>query len=180
MDNRQNFALEKLQNELKRYISEYKRQIVLLESVTKATKKDGTEFANFSKNFNSIYKTSYESASIISNKLIIAGTVEGQYTKIEINTYELVKNSNRNFEESRIIKLPCLEAYVNLTVDEMLENIEKLKDNLVKNMENYTKELNESEKAFNELAEAFASFKILAKQYEAGTRFAFSETMNLY
>lgn len=93
----------------------------MIDQVKILTKKDGSEFSIFSKNFN--FPVVKDSGLIQHNVLQL-----GQY-KIDL-THTLEKDKegnyfdtllNKNVDPSRVVKEPCIKPYYNLNVEETKE-----------------------------------------------------------
>ena len=114
---------EQIRIRFENYIREYEDKITLWKKVTVVTKKDGTEFKDFGKNFTNcrVYRPAYSFGDL---NIEVSGYVNNEYRKDEINTRELVKYSNFKPEDSRIINEAYLEPYFYLTIPEIMEKIQ--------------------------------------------------------
>lgn len=104
------------------HIQNYKDKIVLWKNVEVVTKKDGTEFQNFSRNFtNSSIRNFYSSRYIG-----VHAWVENRWIEDEIDTRQLLENADTEISEDRIIKKPISKPYYYLTVKETADKINKV------------------------------------------------------
>lgn len=121
---------EEIRTKLERYISEYQAKIELWQRVERITKKDGTDFQNFGKNFtNSKIETGliHDRDLVVFDHKIINNRMEWIEDKIstDINFEDYVKIFARQPEENRIIREPIIKDYLYLTPDESMQLINR-------------------------------------------------------
>lgn len=122
---------EDIKKTLGKYIRENEKKIELWENVQRVHKKDGTDFANFGKNFTGcrVQQKSYSSYDdkeiIVSDWTPVFGCVQDG-----IGCRQLVKYSTIKPAEDRIQKIAYLEPFFYITPDEaeilIKERIEEL------------------------------------------------------
>ena len=140
--------LEEVKKELQTYIIETEAIMNLWKQVKRKTKKDGTDFAVFSKNFeNATY-----GPDIVGNMAVKVHGYAGcyRYVEDEIGIRVVARYENTiKPDESRIINEPCLMPYFYLTVDEVFikiaEKIKSCEDRIAE----YRRQLEQAEEVFN-------------------------------
>lgn len=117
-----NFDLNNAINQYMRDYDEYNTISKLWDSITRISKKDGSDFSIISKNFVgcTFNDSRYTKLHAAEKEITVAGQTEtGRYVSACINNYECIKYTKLQIDESRIIKEPCLEPYFYYTVDEL-------------------------------------------------------------
>lgn len=121
---------EDIKKTLGKYIRENEKKIELWEHVQRVHKKDGSDFANFGKNFTGC---KVEQKSYSDDKdLVVSDWAPGfGYVQDGIGCRQLVKYSTLRPAEDRIQKIAYLEPFFYITPDEaevlIKERIEKLR-----------------------------------------------------
>lgn len=140
---------------LESYISEYESKIQLWKKVKRVYKKDGSNFKVLSKNFenakiqNKTYSSYEDPEMIVSDWTQSAG-----YISDSIDLRELVKYSSLKPDEDRIIKVPYLEPYFFLTVDEIEKKIAATIKLYETHIEEYKKQLAICDKTYDQFKSA--------------------------
>lgn len=121
---------EEIRTKLNKYISEYKAKIELWQKVTRNTKKDGTDFQNFCKNFsNAKIETGgiHDRDIVVFDHKIINSRMEWIEDKIstDLNVEDYVRFFSKQPEESRIIRETIIKDYLYLTPDESMQLIKR-------------------------------------------------------
>lgn len=154
--------------DLIKQITEYEAKITLWKNVKRLTKKDGSDFKIFSKNFgNAIVYSNYMGR----NALKVNGWIKDLgYIEDEIGIWDYVDNTDLNPEEHTIIQEAIWSRpYFYLTVDEIFAEINKIIEIYERNISSYRDELNKVDEVFTEFTEAIDA--ALAKLREkAGDR----------
>ena len=164
-------------------VEDAKNRIILLKSIKRDYKKDGSNFQNFLKNFKSdlpnfdiYYSYSDIKAKSYPTEVYIKRYAIRSYWKDEY--FEKIEKE----DPTRIIKSYWLMDKVEYTVDEIMENIKKdiereekhLKEyetqlqNFDKNVEELQEKLEELEKFFIPLGDGYYKMKTIAKEYLQG------------
>lgn len=123
---------EDIKKTLGKYIRENEKKIELWENVQRVHKKDGTDFANFGKNFTGCKVEQKNYSTYNDKELIVSDWAVGSgYIHDEIDIRQLVKYSTLRPAEDRIQKIAYLEPFFYITPDEaevlIKERIEKLR-----------------------------------------------------
>lgn len=121
---------EEIRNKLHGYISTYEAKIELWQKVTRNTKKDGTDFQNFCKNF---VGAKIETGGIHDRDITVFGhrVIDSRMEWIEdkistdLNVEDYVKIFERQPEETRIIRETLIKDYLYLTPDETMQMIKR-------------------------------------------------------
>lgn len=121
---------EQIRAKLEKYISEYKAKIELWQHVERITKKDGTDFQNFCKNFsNAKIETGgiHDRDIVVFDHKIINSRMEWIEDKIstDLNVEDYVRFFSKQPEESRIIRETIIKDYLYLTPDESMQLINR-------------------------------------------------------
>lgn len=121
---------EQIRAKLEKYISEYKAKIELWQHVERITKKDGTGFQNFCKNFsNAKIETGgiHDRDIVVFDHKIINSRMEWIEDKIstDLNVEDYVRFFSKQPEESRIIRETIIKDYLYLTPDETMQMIKR-------------------------------------------------------
>ena len=121
---------EEIRTKLEKYISEYQVKIELWQRVERITKKDGTDFQNFGKNFtNSRIETGliHDRDIVVFDHKIIGGRMEWIEDKIstDLNVEDYIKIFERQPEKDRIISETLIKDYLYLTPEESMQMIER-------------------------------------------------------
>ena len=147
------YEKENTRKQLEKELDLHESLLAAWEKVTRNYKKNGGTFSNLAKNFNgaTLYKRNY---SLVDEKelSVCTATKKSGYQTEAIGNKELVKYSDINPDESRIIKESFLEPYFYLTADEMQQRIDETKERHKRRIAELTKALNELDKD-NETAE---------------------------
>lgn len=121
---------EQIRAKLEKYVAEYKAKIELWQRVERITKKDGTDFQNFCKNFSG---AKIETGGIHDRDIVVYGycVIEKREQWIEdkiatdINLEDYIKIFDRKPEEARIIRETLIKDYLYLTPDESMQLINR-------------------------------------------------------
>lgn len=121
---------EQIRAKLERYISEYKAKIELWQHVERITKKDGTDFQNFCKNFSN---AKIETGGIHDRDITVYGyrIIEKREQWIEdkistdLNVEDYVRFFSKQPEEERIIRERIIKDYLYLTPEETMQMIKR-------------------------------------------------------
>lgn len=121
---------EQIRAKLEKYISEYKAKIELWQHVERITKKDGTDFQNFCKNF---VGAKIETGGIhgrdivVFDHKVINSRMEWIEDKIstDLNVEDYVRFFSKHPEEERIIRERIIKDYLYLTPDETMQMIKR-------------------------------------------------------
>ena len=142
-----------IKKNLEKYIAEHEAKAAWWKKVERLTKKDGSGFKVFSKNFkNARIYANYMQRNVIA----VGGWVNGSgYIDDELDLWEYVDHTELNPEEHTIIKeSPWSREYFYLTVDEVFAKIEKRIQMHEKYVKEYKEQLEKTESVFKEFAEA--------------------------
>ena len=103
------------------YIADYEEKIKLWENVKVVTKKDGTPFKDFAKNFSGakVVRPAYGFGDLELHVANYKKQINGHFVEDKINTRELVKYSKFTPDASRIHNEAYLEPYFYLTIPEI-------------------------------------------------------------
>lgn len=140
---------EETKKECEQNLKNYQIQLEMLESIKRKTKKDWTNFQNFTQNF--------ESTLWINFKLWMRGDYYDLYYQgqsIEIINYTTDENIIKEIEKKepeRIIKQSYLKDRLKYNVEEFLEKIEREKERRKKIINEYILFLENYEKITNEI-----------------------------
>lgn len=119
---------EAMKQEMENTIKMYEAKIKLWQNVARKTKKDGSDFQNFSKNFENAeiivkYGDQYIQVSDYSQR------IGGEFVVDDFRTRQIVKYfKNWEIPQDRIVKVPYLEPYFDMTPDEIMEYIKVVID----------------------------------------------------
>ena len=119
-------SLDSITTELNKRLDEVETKIKAWKAVKRVTKKDGSDFAVLSKNFDGA--TLYDSNCHLypSKKITVCGWTKysGWITDDIHSTGTVAYEKNRTVSEDRIIKESMIQPYYYKTVDEIFEDIE--------------------------------------------------------
>ena len=144
---------EEIRTRFENYIREYEEKIKLWKNVKVVTKKDGTPFKDFNRNFEGadVVRPAYGFGDIdlvvVNYKIRIAGN----HVTDTIHTRELVKYTKLNPSEDRIIKETYLEPYFYLTIPEIMEKIQRTIQIYEKNIEEYKDQIEKLDWMYDEV-----------------------------
>lgn len=121
---------EQIRAKLEKYISEYKAKIELWQHVERITKKDGTDFQNFCKNFvGAKIETGgiHDRDIVVFDHKVINSRMEWIEDKIstDLNVEDYVRFFSKHPEEERIIRERIIKDYLYLTPDETMQMIKR-------------------------------------------------------
>lgn len=147
---------EEIRNKLHGYISTYEAKIELWQKVTRNTKKDGTDFQNFGKNFGN---AKIETGGIHDRDIVVFGhkiiNSRMEWIEDKISTDLIVEDYVRFFskqpEESRIIRERIIKDYLYLTPDEVMLLIERQIAIYQERITDYREQLTNLDKAYDEV-----------------------------
>lgn len=134
---------EEIKTKFENYIKEYEEKIRLWKNVKVVTKKDGTPFRDFNRNFEGadVVRPAYSFGDIdlvVTNYQI---RINGNWVEDTIHTRELVRYSDLKPSEDRIINERFLEPYFYLTIPEIMEKIQKTIQTYEKDIEEYKEQI---------------------------------------
>lgn len=121
---------EEIKSKLSKYIAENEEKIKLWEQVQRVHKKDGTDFANFGKNFTGckVQEKSYSSEKEI---VVSSWTPAAGYRHDEIDIRQIVRYSKITPAPEQVQKVQYLEPFFDVTPDQaealIADRIETLK-----------------------------------------------------
>lgn len=147
---------EEIRTKLEKYISEYQVKIELWQRVERITKKDGTDFQNFGKNFtNSRIETGliHDRDIVVFDHKIINSRMEWIEDKIstDLNVEDYVRFFSRQPEEYRIIRERIIKDYLYLTPDETMQMIDRQIAIYQERITEYREQLLNLDKAYDEV-----------------------------
>lgn len=121
---------EQIRAKLEKFISEYKAKIEMWKHVERITKKDGSDFQNFCKNFsNAKIETGgiHDRDIVVFDHKIINSRMEWIEDKIstDLNVEDYVRFFSKQPDESRIIRERIIKDYLYLTPDETMQMIKR-------------------------------------------------------
>ena len=145
---------EEIRTKLEKYISEYQVKIELWQRVERITKKDGTDFQNFGKNFtNSRIETGliHDRDIVVFDHKIINSRMEWIEDKIstDLNVEDYIKIFERQPEKDRIISETLIKDYLYLTPDETMQMIKRQIAIYQERITDYQKQLKLLDKAYD-------------------------------
>lgn len=144
---------QEIKNTLEKYIAENEAKAELWRKVERITKKDGTDFKAFAKNFgNARIYANYMRRNVIA----VSGWVNGHnYISDEIDLWEYVDSTKLNPEEHEIIRESAwTREYFYLTVSEVFDKIAETIETLERRTEEYKKQLAQVDDVFTEFSNA--------------------------
>lgn len=159
---------DKIKADLIKTITEYEARITLWKNVKRLTKKDGSDFKIFSKNFgNATVYSNYMGR----NALKVNGWIKDLgYIEDEIWMWEYVDSTELNPEEHTIIQEAVWSRpYFYLTVDEMFAEINRIIEIYERKISSCRNEFSTVDEIFTEFAEAIDAALIKLKE-KAGDR----------
>lgn len=145
---------EEIRTKLEKYISEYQVKIELWQRVERITKKDGTDFQNFGKNFtNSRIETGliHDRDIVVFDHKIINSRMEWIEDKIstDLNVEDYIKIFERQPEKDRIISETLIKDYLYLTPEESMQMIERQISIYQERITDYQKQLELLDNAYD-------------------------------
>ena len=144
---------QEVKKDLEKSLREHEAKAEWWKKVERVTKKDGSNFKIFSKNFSNcrIY-ANYMQRNVIA----VGGWVDGSgYVDDEMDLWEYVDNTELNPDEHTIIKEAVWSrAYFYLTVDEVFQKIATQIEMHERYAKEYREQIEKADEVFNEFAEA--------------------------
>lgn len=154
------YQKEDIRKELNERMEFYKAAASAWKAVTREHKKDGSDFANFAKNFNGC-KISTGNAYLYDNTATVYFTVDSKY---ESDALTIGDTADESTPSERIIKHPYIKGYYLFTVDETENAIKEHIAALEKAAARKEEELNKLDTIYNNVKNAMETIAAYVKK----------------
>lgn len=150
---------DKIRSEFENLIKTYETKIDLWKKVERVTKKDGSDFQSYGKNFKNVeaVKDNYLAGNLriqVSDYIANSGFIEDY-----IETRQVAKYSKVIPSEDQIIKESFYEPYFYLTPDQMMEMIDIRISTYEEKIQSYKEQLEKLDDAYDAVMERVAELK---------------------
>ena len=171
---------DKIRMEMKDSIEMYEAKIRLWKNVKRLSKKDGSDFQNFGKNFeNAEYVRGRICSDDVELRVADYGIrVAGNWVDDSLDIRQIVKYSKITPEENQIIKESYMEPYFYLTVDQTMQMIQIKIETYEKMISEYKEQLEKLDSLYDYVKDSLTEIMQKLRKETGGSSTLFYELRN--